>query len=410
MRESIVLLDNTTIYGAKYAYEFYPPKTTDWLGGLNAVNLRSLMDVLESIVLYDSLMVDGSSRVISGGKEEYDKVVFQEIWDDLSETRSRHGKSILENNGFAFISRGASLTPILKTTFEKLLIHLNEGTFKESAKKLQQDNIDFVLPKFYRDSKEFSELFIKSFPDNKLHKDVLDDLKKVENALRDSTEIESNYAMFSFRGFYYKELAHLFSYSYSPHTWRSNIIDIDTDKTKIDFAKYVTEVTGQIRQELALKLNNELNTTVFSGDFPVISTYIAHQCRTRKELLKVALEIRETRSVRAFREWIGEIQESVQNQSDLPKIANARAELVTTLKDIRKELGLETTSHRTETVKIKMEIPVGSIEIPLSISTGLPNWLARIFHRRTHLLFLREITRKSVSLSPFAYRYSQLKP
>jgi hypothetical protein len=64
MKNSIVLLDNTTIYGAKYAYELYPPKETDWFEGSNAVNLRSLMDVLESIVLYDSLIVDGSSRLV----------------------------------------------------------------------------------------------------------------------------------------------------------------------------------------------------------------------------------------------------------------------------------------------------------------------------------------------------------
>lgn len=409
MSQSIVLLDNTTIYGAKYAYELYPPKVTDWLEGSNAVNLRSLMDVLESIVLYDSLIIDGSSRVATSSKEYY-KEVYEEIWDDLSQTRDRHGGTILENRGFSLISKGASLTPILKATFEKLLRHIDEGTFTESVKKFQQEGLDFVLPKFYRDSREFSELFIKSFSDKRLILDVMDDLRKVEKILSNSTETESNYAMFAFRGFYYQELAHLFSFSYSPHTWRSNIIDMDTDKTKINFAKYVTEVTGQVRQELAMKLNNEFNTTIFSGGFPVISTYIAHQCRSRKELLNVALEIRETRSVRAFRKWIGEIQESVQSQSDLPKIANARAELVTTLKDIRKELGLETTSHGTEIVKIKMEVPIASVEIPLSIPKGLPDWLERIFHRRSHLLFLREITRKSVSLSPFAYRYSQLKP
>jgi hypothetical protein len=215
--------------------------------------------------------------------------------------------------------------------------------------------------------------------------------------------------MFAFRGFYYQELANLFSISYSPHTWRSNLIDIDTEKTKINFAKYVTEITSQVRQELSTKLNSEFNTTVFSGDFPIISTYIAHQCRSRNQLLKVALEIRETRSVRAFREWIKNIQSNVQNQNDLPKIAQAKIELETTLKDIRKELGLEVENNK-EIVKIKMQVPIASVEIPLPVSTEIPYWLSRIFHRRSHLTFLREITRKSVSMSPFANRYNQLVP
>lgn len=408
MEQSIVLLDNTTIYGAKYAYDSYPPKETDWLEGLNAVNLRSLMDILESIVLYDRLTVDGTSR-IKQYNQDYSKIVFEGIWDKLFEIHNEHGEYILNNRIFADTRKGTPLVPVLKTTFAKLRRHINEGTFKVSINKFQQENIDFILPEFYRSPKEFSELFTRSFPNSALTKEVLDELKNIEGVLSENNEIESNYAMFAFRGFYYQELAHLYSFSYSPHTWRSNIIDIDTDKTKINFAKYVTEISGLVRRELAMRLDGEFNTTIFSGSFPVISTYIAHQCHSRSDLFKTALEIRETRSVSAFRQWIRDIQINIQNQSDLPKIAKARAELETTLKDIRKELALE-NDHKSETLKIKMEIPVASVEIPFSIPVGIPDWIERIAHRRSHLIFLREITKKSVSMSPFAHKYSQLKP
>jgi hypothetical protein len=63
-----VVLDNTTIFGARRAYESTATSRSQ-LPPL--VDLRSLMDVLEAIVICGSLAVDASSR------EEY-------AWPDLN--------------------------------------------------------------------------------------------------------------------------------------------------------------------------------------------------------------------------------------------------------------------------------------------------------------------------------------
>jgi hypothetical protein len=54
-----VLLDNTTIFGARHAFEWDAALPNELPPG---VDLRSLMDVLEAIVLLDDFAVDASSR------------------------------------------------------------------------------------------------------------------------------------------------------------------------------------------------------------------------------------------------------------------------------------------------------------------------------------------------------------
>lgn len=417
--QSKILLDNTTIYGAKYAYNAWPPTVDEWFEHPNAVNIRSLMDILESIILYDRLIVDASSRMVYGERE-----VYENIWHLLFDLRNRQGENIFDDVGFAYIGKGVVISSVVRITFEKLLKHLQDGTFKDINNGFQKENIDFIVPQFYRTAQEFSTLFAKSFPSHVpkekisqyyenpilfLPTDIQEYLIKVEQILSNSPAYEANYAMFAFRGFYYQELAHLFSISYSPHTWRSNLFNLSTENTSINFAKYVTGVTEEVRRELANKLNSELHTTAFSIEFPVISTYVVHQCRNRGQLLNVAMQIRETPSAKLFREWVKEIQSSIRNQSDLPKIVKAKLELEHTLKGIRQELGL-TNDTKTEKVTVKVTLPTPSIEIPVPLQFGIPEWMEQIIHRRSHLLFLREITRASVSFSPFVYRYSQLQP
>jgi hypothetical protein len=404
IKQGKVLLDNTTIYGAKYAYNAWPPAVTDWFEDPNALNLRSLMDILEAIVLYDKIIVDASSRMVPGERNETEPV-----WHDLMELQDRWHNSVFFDVPFAGIKKGQFVVSAVKLSFAKLLKHLKSGTFTEAARKFAQNDVDFVIPEFYRNPEDFGRLFSKGFHTESLPEDILELLVQVEDSLRMASAQDSNYAMFAYRGFYYQELSRLFSISYSPHTWRSNLIDIDTEKPFTNFVEYIRQVTGQVRQELADRLNSEFGNTSFSCEFPVISTFIAHQCNTREELLEVALQVRESSSVRAFRQWVSDIQFRIRTQSDLPEVVKAKSELEFTIKNIRKQLGL-LDEKRTEQVKIKLEIPMASLEVPIKIPFGLPTWLEDTFKWRSHLVFLREITKKSVSLSPFAYRYAQLKP
>jgi hypothetical protein len=57
--QGAVLLDNTTIFGARRALEWDPLLLRTLPPG---VDLRSLMDILEAIVLMNDMIVDSSSR------------------------------------------------------------------------------------------------------------------------------------------------------------------------------------------------------------------------------------------------------------------------------------------------------------------------------------------------------------
>lgn len=400
--QGAVLLDNTTIYGAKYAYESWPPKKEDWLNGPNSVNIRSLMDLLESLVLHETLIADSSSR--------HPDVI---IWDDLQDLEQRQEGNLVRIFENVYFAQDKKLTSaLIGIALEKLQVYLGDGTFSRGLEQFRRYNSELVLPAFYTSPRDFSEVLSHSFSYS-LSSEVEHQIGKVEIALQASDSSVANYAMFAFRGFYYQQLAHCYSISYTPHTWRSDLVENDINKSTVDFAKYISHEAKQIRQEVNRKLSHEFNTRAFNSDFPVFASYIAHQSTSRSQLFPTALQIRNSSPVKAFRRWVSNIQEDIENQSDLPKILRAQTELETIIMDLRKEFGLSTsTKAETEPITIKFGIPIGSLEVGVPISTSLliPAWLQRILHRRTHLIFLRDILEKSVSLAPFTTRFYQLKP
>lgn len=414
-----VLIDNTTIYGASNAYKAWPPTASDWVTGSNAVNLRSLMDLLEALVLYNVVVVDISSAYASASPVSRAESYFHEVgWEQLFNlrdephpilrtTKPQEPQRIIVPAYFAGFENGALVEPLVITALEKLRTHLRDGTFAECIRDFQQRDLALVVPEFYRSPLQFSQLLTKGF--ESLSEEAASHLRDVTRELGGHSHQVSNYAMFAFRGFYYQDLAHLFSISYTPHTWRSTIVDTDTEKALVNFAQFVFNVASNVRQELAARLNTEFRTTAFTSEFPVLAAYIAHNCTHRGDLLRTALEIRRSSSAKAFRKWVSVIQASIQDQDDLPKIANATGELKTMIADLRKELGL-VDDKSAEEVKIKLGVPIASLEVPVQVKTGMPGWIQRILHRRTHLVFLRMVTRQSVALSPFALRFHQLKP
>jgi hypothetical protein len=207
------MLDNTTIYGAKYAYEMWPPDPTDWLSGTSALNLRSLMDLLEAIVLHDQIVVDASSCMVN---VDYGDTAWEFIWNKIYDL-NQYNENIFNDIPFAAKEKGALVFLAANIALEKLQAYLNKGILEQELRKFQDEDVELVLPNFYRTPEEFGKLLKESFPS--LPKNTLKLLKNVTYSLKATTPESSNYAMFAFRGFYYQKLAHLLSISYSPHTW-----------------------------------------------------------------------------------------------------------------------------------------------------------------------------------------------
>jgi hypothetical protein len=402
--EGTVLLDNTTVFGARRAYCEWPVQASDWLEGGLALDVRSLMDVLEAVILHDHLALDASSRN-------------EPAWDELTDLGESLGEIAAGTSGVLWeFGREEHIPAIALASLARLERYLGSPELTTDLRSLNEAGIP-TLPRLYESTDEFSSLFASSFGidlNDDFSRDFMSQVEiqlgRVAEQLNAEPSDRRNYALFAFRGFYYQQWAHAHSVSYVPHAWRSRFVNRELSQPSVSFAEYVAGLASGLRRELAQKLNSEFGTTVFSGDFPVIASYVASQTTSRGALLPTALEIRRNPHTAAFRAWTRDIESRIRDDRDLPRIAEAREDLATIIHDLRRELGLAAEPAGQE-LTIKAGVPLLSVEAPMTVpGLRVPAVLRRVLHRRTHLVFLRDITRRSVDLRPFVTAFASMRP
>lgn len=395
--QGVVILDNTTIFGARHAFEWDPVLPTELPSG---VDLRSLMDVLEAIVLLNDFAVDSSSR------EYY-------AWPELDDLSAASGSffrdtPILQPLGHELhdmlIASSAEKTNRILRSGE-LVRHLG---FLPSVREIE------VLPSLYKNVNQFMKLTAPAMFESgregltdeaQFAQEILQNL--VDNIKLHPESVQS-FAFFAFRGFYYQDLTHLLSTSYMPHSWRSSLIRSQLEAPIAQFSEFTLGEAGKLRKMLRQKINDEFGETSLSAEFPLIASYVVGQSRTRGQLLKTAVEIRRNSKAAAFRNWIYNIERNLRNEENLRQISTAQDELHTVLRELERELGL--TKNETQEVRLKLAVPLASVETTGRVPRSLPVWATRILKRRTHLVFLRELARESTRLAPFAVAFQRLAP
>jgi hypothetical protein len=287
---------------------------------------------------------------------------------------------------------------------------ITSGKLQRAMMVLGKDATPLVLPALYQSTDDFVNLARQSFGD-KLGAEALQHLNELASLIEKQAPAAKNFAMFAYRAFFYQRLAHLFSVSYVPHTWRAQLVSDATEEPMFDFTEYLRDLTVELRRELASRLNTEFGKSVFTVDFPVLASYVLSQTTSRSELLETAMAIRMSKAAVAFRVWIAEMESSLRNQSDLPKIAKAQSDLQDVVQDLRRELGLRSKHVLQQQFTIKVGVPpFAAVEAPASARIPVPVWLHHIWHRSSHLVFLRDVARQSVSLRPFTIAYAHLSP
>ncbi|MFI6073685.1 hypothetical protein ACIA5C_19120 [Actinoplanes sp. NPDC051343] len=395
--QGAMLLDNTTIFGARRAAEWDPlmPRTLP-----PGVDLRSLMDILEAIVLVNSMVVDASSR-------EY------AAWPALNKL-SALSSSFYRDTDVAEAFFDSSLEmELFRLSVQKVNNLVRSGDLQSELGFLPSMHEVAVLPDVYHGPDDFIDKTTGSFgyyckdPHRLAElRTLLEDFTRGLKGLPSSLQ---NFALFAFRGFYYQELAHLISISYMPHSWRSGLIRSQLDQPVIRFKDVVIGAAGRVRKELETSINNEFGTPVISADFPLIASFIVSQTNRRSDLLETAVQVRNSSKAAAFRSWVYEIEHDIRNQQDLNKIKGAQDELTTLVRELEIDLGLR--KKPTQEVKLKLGLPLPvSPTAESSLRVGLPNWVRRVVRRRAHLVFLRNVAQESVSLPPFIRTYQALKP
>ncbi len=387
--DGFVLTDNTTIFGALRAFQWAPVHPQQLPSG---VDLRSLMDVLEAIVLVEGFTVDNSSR-----DEHVD-------WRELYQISRANGGFFRETN---LVSDSGDLhAALLQTSAAQVQRLLRSGQLAQHLGFMpSSDNLE-ILPPLYRDSTEFLDLTLEGVNAAE-EQAVARELGELVRALDRERPAVHSFSLFAFRGFYYQGLAYAAGAPYMPHAWRSTLIRSRPAQPHASFSDLAMSRVARIRDGVRGQINDEFGTTAVSADFPLIASYVISQCATRNALLKTAVEVRRSAKAMAFRNWIHDIEHKLRNQEDLVTIRAAQDELRTLVHEFELELGL--TRSEKQQVTLTLGIPMFSAETMTHVPRRRRR-LPRLPRQRPHLVFLRELARESARLAPFALAFQRLAP
>jgi hypothetical protein len=409
------LLDNTTVHGAVAAINGWPPPRAAWTNHPYAANLRSLMDIIEAIILFEKISLDSACRTLAPPANDEFIVPYAYDWDPFRSLCDRStGESIFALETFS-IQTQVIAGGILATAAEKLKKSIADGLIEREAELFSSGQIGLAVPEFYTNPREFTEMLRISVSGESFEA-AKPEIQELEHLLRGQPASLASFAMFAFRGYYYDELAHLLSMSYLPHSFRAGVLAHDVSAARVSFAKLTVGAIGSLRREyikqlgpqLSQQLNSELAGPALAADFPLIASYVAGQATSRSDLIRVALEIRDSAAARRFRQWVLGVQSAIDEQARLRVIRDAAQELADLCRDLQRELRIPGDPHTQVTVKMAVPGGLAGVEVPVTFRSGLPAWLTRILHRRPHLAFLRDLALSGIEFAPFAARYQTL--
>lgn len=406
-----VLLDNTTVFGAAKAYRSWPIDPGEWTSGSLAIDLRSLMDLIEALILHEQIVLDAASRSMPA-------------WPGLLTVANRPGEVPVVNDDdlvyYGNEDSNATITAsLMRGALEKTCAYLRTGSFELQAEYLQFARGGATLPSFYTSTSDFEDKLVTrgSARDNAsaLDNELAGVMEDFHEMIEPASTTAGNYALFMYNGFYYQALAHFHSISYVPHTWRAPMIAADLEAPSVSFARYVAHMTSAVRDEVAAQLDNEFGGGALRSEFPPFASYVASQARSRGELLSIAVEIRNTPEATSFRKWLQQIQGSITSQTDLPKIAQAQRDLVMLVADLRQRLGIPLRmgvepSPGGQQVTLRLAVPLTGVSAETAVDAHAPSWLRSLLHRRTHLVFLRDVASEAVRVAPFLVAFQELAP
>lgn len=411
-----VLLDNTTVHGAVAAINAWPPARDAWTTHPYAANLRSLMDIIEAIILFETISLDSACHTLAPPASDEGIVPYAYEWEPFQTLRDRStDEGIFALETFSEQTR-VIVGGILATAAEKLKKSVADGVIEHEAELFNSRRIGLAVPAFYTNPRQFAEMLRQSVSAESF-KAAQPEIREIERLLHGQPTIVASFAMFTFRGFYYNELAHLLSISYLPHSFRAGVLAHNVIATRTSFAKLTLGTIGGLRRsyirqlgpQLSQQLNSELVGPSLTGEFPLIASYVASQATSRSDLIRIALEIRDSAPARRFRHWVTGVQSAIDEQARLRVIRDAAQELADLYRDLRREMRIADDPRTTE-VTVKLAIPgnIASLEMPVTVRPELPPWLTRILHRRPHLAFLRDLALSGIEVAPFASRYQEL--
>jgi hypothetical protein len=182
---------------------------------------------------------------------------------------------------------------------------------------------------------------------------------------------------------YYLKLAKTLGVYYWPSPQRAEFLsNYKFSKPKDGFVKVLESYVDNQMQEMIREIYAELDLGESSLDFPGFGSTILANCDSRESILPNAMQFRETKECRNFREWLQKMDTAL-SVGNVKTIALGLKDLKEIIKSIRAELHLDDTPDE------KAELQIG-ISPTLTLDTRLLNSIVNpLKPKKYHMVFLR---------------------
>jgi len=191
---------------------------------------------------------------------------------------------------------------------------------------------------------------------------------------------------FLIRGLLYSEIAKVEKVPYHPHPARSLMVMSDglwSHGVSRNYAEIPVNYVTNMRAEVAEAKNADLQQHLFELRIPPVFASVLRECKTPDDIAKVAIQMRNSSSAKAFRAWMSSVSAS---GSGL-KIVQMTHDLEDLKKKMKLEFGME-----SESVNVGLWL--------FGFKARIPTWAQKCFYLQSdnHLRFLRDLYRSSLDV------------
>lgn len=377
-----ILLETSTVTGAIQALQ-------NRKALFQYLNRASLIQFIETLVLHERVFVDKisyESRFYSGKFDESNfdlsNVVFGVTYHEsqYKDPVPPDEDTLKTLEGF-FAKHGAKgCSPECSPQEAKEIYYSSNPVLERGARySIYEGDIDAILQ--YADGIQagLSEIMLQE--SQRIAKDPIKGISW--QAAENHPEL---YALIV-RTLYYFGLANMLGLPYAPNVTRAPVLHNHLMATQQEGqAPHFADVFGAMTYDLATakidELNNLLGRPFFKLDVPVVFNYVLKQTKRRRDILRVALDVRNRREARAFRKAAANFDLATKN-------------------DDRKTIieGIDDLQHHANTLRGSIAEPsIGiSIGFPLSLEIEPITALRWAKSRRRHLVFMSELYKEAIS-------------
>ncbi len=400
-----VIFDYTTIVGAANVISaegvVYPGSTRNPYEALLQgrptspdapmwLEVAALSDVVESIVIHDKLLLLGigqGDRNFESGRYSSDISGFVSLLDRGGATERVHLDTELERYCDDLLTTIADNQEFLLALIETYFALLKQPVYEQIPDLFSHSQ---TVYKFDGEAvwQRLEQRLEQRLPLSKFTRQF--QKAALRSGFEPSLRWTSHYypaeiLSFLIRGIVYDSLAYHHACPYHPHSARAPVVmasGLWAGTAASDLAGITIDYVKKVRKSVVTQANARLDATIFDVSLPPIFATVLKQAQRPRDILPIALGMRDTRSARAYRDWLRMIG-SGEGGNDLVK---ATSQLESLGENLALELGL---AH--EEIDVKLGI--------VSMKRRLPSWLHREMPSlgRPHVQFLRNLARDAIA-------------